>query len=509
MNEELGLKIFNILNKYYFVDDFLEVLDLIKEDFKEAFIKPLNNKNALDLIPLNSFLIEDTDYIFLMGFNLENIPKTYKDIDYLSDDLKSKIGLFTSLEKNINERITTLYHLKNIKNLVITYKDSDAYQSYYPSNLISELGKSVDLFDSLNNTSNLYNKIKLTKKLDTFLKYGEEEDGTAILLNTYKDIPYLTYDNKYKGINKKIQNIRLSYTSLDNFYHCQFRFYIDSILKLNIYEDNFKLLIGNLFHYVLSKMYSEDFNLESTWNEFLESKKFSKKEEFYLEILKEELVEIIEILKQHYELTGLTNIKTESEINLEYPDNFKFKGIIDKIMYKEKNNETYVSLIDYKTGTPKTNMTNLIYGIDMQLPIYAYLIKKSNLFLNPKIIGFYFEQIIHEPLSYTPKKTYKELKKDSLKLEGYSIDDSYLVNMFDSSYENSEMIRGMKVSSKGFYYYTKVLTEDAIDKLVSIVDDKIKEAFEEIKEANFIINPKVIEKDNIGCKYCKYQDLWK
>ena len=176
-------------------------------------------------------------------------------------------------------------------------------------------------------------------------------------------------------------------------------------------------------------------------------------------------------------------------------------------MYKEKDNKTYISVVDYKTGTPKLDMTNAKYGIDMQLPIYAYLISKGNLFLNPVIVGFYFQQIAKEIPTYDSKKTLDDVRRDRLKLQGYSINDQYLVNMFDETYENSELIRGMKISSKGFYPYTKVLTSVEIDNLVDLVDNKIREAFKEIKDGKFDINPKVIGGEEVGCSFCKYQDL--
>ena len=78
------------------------------------------------------------------------------------------------------------------------------------------------------------------------------------------------------------------------------------------------------------------------------------------------------------------------------------------------------------------------YGIGMQLPIYVYLVNKSNIFNNPKIIGFYLEQILFEKNSYDSKKDENEQRKDKLKLSGISIDDPYLVSMFDETYENSD-----------------------------------------------------------------------
>ena len=78
---------------------------------------------------------------------------------------------------------------------------------------------------------------------------------------------YLKYDNKFTKINveslKKYKNnyLTLSYSSIDAYFHCAFKFYISNILKLNIYEENFMNYIGSLFHFVLSKYYEKDFDL--------------------------------------------------------------------------------------------------------------------------------------------------------------------------------------------------------------------------------------------------------
>jgi len=493
--KDLDDKYINIINKYYFIDDLNIVLDLIINDLKNTNI--IDYSEGIEIINLNSY-IKDNYYVFILGFNLENIPIIHKDIDYFNDILKSKLNLYTSFELNNLEKNNIIKRINNIKNLSISYKDYDSYKNYFKSNLINNLKLDIKDIYLNNNTSNLYNKILLTNKLDNLIKYNIKDNNLDILYNTYPNINYLSYDNSYHNINTKLNNITLSYTSLNTYYHCSFRYYIDNILRLNIYEESFKQFIGTMFHDILSKIYNKDFNFELEWNNYIKDKEFTKKELFYLKDLKLELESVIKILDYQYTLTGLTNVLLEKEIDIDL-DNHHFKGIIDKIMFKEKDNNTYLSIIDYKTGNPKINIDNIKYGIDMQLPIYVYLVLKSNLFNNPKVIGFYLQKIINE-------KNNNELI-DNLKLQGYSIDDPYLVSMFDSSYENSSMIKSMKIISKGFSHYTKVLSEDEILNICKIVEDKIIEVFNNIEKNNFKINPKVINGENIGCSFCKYKDI--
>ncbi|MBQ8891354.1 MAG: PD-(D/E)XK nuclease family protein [Bacilli bacterium] len=495
----------DIINKYYFVDNLTSVIDFIEYDLKNTYIKEEQNKNAIDIIPLDSNLIMD-EYVFVLGFSNENIPITHKDIDYFNDDLKTKLGINTSIENNKVERKKCINHIDNILKINISYKDKTPYNTFLKSNLIDDLNLEIKDIYLDNITSNLYNKIKLTNNLDNLIKYGVKNTDLSKLYNTYNDIEYLTYSNTFKGLKDfQLDNIRLSYSSINNYYHCSFRYYIENILKLNIYEESFKQFIGNLFHFVLSHVYDKDFDFEYYFNSYIKDKELSKKELFYLKDLKLELCDVIKVIKYQYSLTGLTNVLLEQTITINYDDKCSLVGIIDKIMFKEKDNDTYISIIDYKTGNPSINISNLKYGLDMQLPIYVYLTLNSNLFKNPKIIGFYLEQIIHEKSGYT-----KDLEKstiDNLKLQGYTINDEYLVSMFDSSYENSEMIKSMKTTKSGFSYYSKVLSESEILEIANLVEEKIKNAFNEILQGNFSINPKVINGENIGCKFCKYQDL--
>ena len=102
-------------------------------------------------------------------------------------------------------------------------------------------------------------------------------------------------------------------------------------------------------------------------------------------------------------------------------------------------------------------------------------------------------------------KSEKDISK--LKLEGYSINNKKLLEMFDASCNKSVMIKGMSITKKGFSKKAKVLSEENINKISMIVEKKIDEAIVEIENANFIINPKRFDNDLVGCEFCKYNDL--
>jgi ATP-dependent helicase/DNAse subunit B len=136
----------------------------------------------------------------------------------------------------------------------------------------------------------------------------------------------------------------------------------------------------------------------------------------------------------------------------------------------------------------------------MQLPVYVFLIKNSNLFNNVIIGGFYLQKILNNYQSL-------EDKKKSLKLQGYSNLDINILNEVDSSYEDSNMIKSLKTTKDGFSRYAKVLDNSQIDKLSDIVKENIINASKDILDGKFDINPKEIKNDIVGCKYCPYKDI--
>lgn len=520
-NDESTLKIVNSLisisNKYNSFDySFNSIYSLVKNDLRNSKIVINDLVNKVSFGDLNSFIYDDDNYIFLIGFNQNELPKLYKDEDYISDEEKDLVNLESTSLKNRLEKDKVMYFINNTSNLVISYPLKHLSNNYYPSNLIMENNfevKKVSL--SNNNYSSIYSKLKLTKYLDDFIKYGTINDNLSSYYSNF-NINYLNYDNKFNGIDKerlysKLNNkLLLSYSSINTYNKCRFRYYLDNILKINKYEETFSIKVGNLFHDLLSKCFDDDFDLDKEWDLYLSKLELSNKDMVLLVKLKEELILIIKFIKNLHKETYLTNKKMEEKIYIDKSRDIdiSFMGIIDKCMYRDKDGEDLVAIVDYKTGNPDINLYNVAYGIDMQLPIYWYLVKKGKWFNNPKFVGFYLEKILHGELKRDKSRDYESAKLDNLKLVGYSTNDKVRLERFDSTYENSEFIKSMRVKSDGeFYHYTKVLSDDILDMLVDYIDKIIEENITDILACDFSINPKQIGMDNVGCKYCKYKDI--
>lgn len=501
-NIEIVNSIIDIVNKYNFVNDYELVKEFIISDLKNMKMK-IHYSNEIEIIDIDDFVSDDT-YVFYMNYNLESIPKIHLDDEYITDDIKKYTKLETTDILNKNERKKLKKRLTSIKNLVITYKLKSPFASFSKANILDIESIKGKMCDEIN-FSNISNKINLAKMYDNLLKYGINDEKLPLYSKHYK-LNYNSFNNEYQKINENKMfdflgnKLTLSYTSMNDYYKCAFKYYLKYILRIDKNDDNITKYIGSIFHYVLEKGLYNNLDIDCLIDEYITDNniKFDNKEQFFLNKLKEELPFLIETLRKQDDHILLKKRKFEQKIEVEYKDkiNITFVGVIDKILY----DDNIYTLIDYKTGNSKIDLSLNYYGINMQLAIYLYL--ANNKFKNAHFAGFYLQHILNK-LNKSDDITKKE---SNLKLVGYS--NSSYISLFDDSYKDSKIIKSLKVKNDGnFYSNSKVLSDEQVNNLINLAKEKVEGAIKNIVDANFKINPKNIDGIDVGCEYCKYQDI--
>ncbi len=482
-------KLINVINKYYIYNN----KELLVEKLSQEFVCATKYTNSIEIIDYLTTPISDNDYVFMMSFNDKVIPKSIKDIDYITDNIKKYVYLDGAHKKNGMLRVRILQKIKNIKNLIITYKLRDSKNSYYPSTLCNNFEIVKNVQDYQVSYSEKYNKIKLALCIDNYIKYGFLDQEYKKLADNFQ-VKYNSYDNTYKQINRSFDKLTLSYSKMNIYNKCAFRYYLSEILKLDIFEENFSTIIGSMVHYVMEKCLSnEEYDVKKYAFEFLNDKTFTAKENFFLEKYVEGVQKLLDQVMLEKQQMSFKKAMYEKVIEIEYEDNVKFKGIIDKILYNDENGSTIMSLIDYKTGRDDISLKYLKYGINIQLPIYLYLSSHLNL-SNITYSGFYLQKL--------------NITQDDYRLEGYSNSEPDILSFVDCDYDSSKIIKGMKLNKDGsFGRNAKVLSNDEIKKVIDLTDKIIKETIEGIKSNQFQINPKKDFDKVIGCEHCKFKDI--
>ena len=467
----------------------------------------------VEIIDINNCYLTDNEYLFVLGTNQNSFPKIYKDEGYISDKDATECLMDTTINKNEQAKQAAIKLIYRSKNIVLTYKLATPFDEYYPSFLLNSLTTKIISSPSLPNRlsySNLANKLTLARALDNLHNNGIKDSNLTLLTNTYPNLPYLSYRHQFtdltlEQINTYKNNLTLSYTSINTYQLCAFRYYLQYILQLNPFTDTFITFIGRLYHDILSKCYNPEFNFDKAFNEYLENRILSNKEKLLLIKIKDELKATINILRHQLNYTKFTKGLYEQKLTMDiYKDpKVQLTGTIDKILLN--NNQAII--IDYKTGAVEVKLERLIHGLNMQLPLYLYLLKNNNIIDNITPVGFYYQKVLNNTPYKQPHKSLLEIKAEQLKWLGYSIDKEEILQEIDSSYQNSQLIKGLKLTTKGFYAYSKILSSSQIDKVLELTKAKIYNCTDNIIDGKFMINPKKINNVNISCTYCPFGDV--
>ena len=502
-------KIINLCNKYVWCDDIDDLKILLEYELKHTYIENTKYTHMIEVVDYKNYDFKEY-YVFMLGFNQGIIPKLFKDEDYISDNIKPNY-LDNTIEKNKKEKEDIIKSIKNIKNLTITYKLKNSFITFYPSNLIDDLDCTVEKIelDYKTSYSEISDKITLTNMLDNLIKFGSI-DTNLNLLNSNYDIPYNTYSHSFTGLSKdklnnfikSLNSFNLSYSSMDNYNRCAFRFYIDKILCLKDNLDLFSVTLGNIYHDVLEKAVKENIDVEKEVYKYVSDNNIvlTNSNRFFLNRTIKNIEYLIEVLKKQNSFSNLKNIETEKFVKIPLKDNINFVGFIDKIVYNTINDITIASIIDYKTYVKKPSLKYIDSGIGLQLPTYMLLSKYS--FKNIRFAGFYLQNITLDNKSESDKEK-------SLKLIGYTNTDKEILKEFDSNYMDSSVIDGIKVNNDGSFSANSLkhmLNDSEINEVIDITREKINETISNILESKFDINPKY-DKVNLGCEFCKYKDL--
>lgn len=501
-------QIIEIVNKYIHLKN---ASMFITNELSTTKRKKQKNKNAIEEVQFDELEPEKDTYIFLLGCN-NDFPTIYKDENYLPDKVLRSINEDTTTEKNKLSKTIALEKIKSCPHMTITYKRTKNGSECYPSPLLKYLEEPSHP-ELKWNTSHLLNQIYLGIETDEYVKYNTTSKNLEFL-KTHYQIPYRTYDNNYSKIptntlHTYLKELKLSYTSIDIYNKCPFRYFITYILKIIPYESTFTLFIGNLFHKILEHKDRE--NWKSLYDELSTDFEANWKEKYFLEKLKPELKNILDTINTQESEMDLPYETFETELYSKIPSYLPstFEGRIDKIKYQKTKENTIVCLIDYKTGSTKILKELIPLGFSLQLPLYLYLIKHTEQFKSASVGGIYFQNILPNRINRNDKKTYEMQKKDALKLQGYSNRNQKILQYVDKNYNDSKIINGLKTKNDGeFYQYAKVLDESDMDTLTSVAKNFIEKDALEIQNGEFPMTSKIIDnKTNISCEYCKLKDI--
>lgn len=363
--------------------------------------------------------------------------------------------------------------------------------------------------------------------------------------NLVEKVPRDKIKRLYQLENKKLV---FNISRIEKYAQCPFSYYVQYGLKAKdrkVYEFSAPDL-GSFMHNVLDDFTNTVRNEKIAWSELNKEKckvivnelvdkrlendtnsilNSTKKYKYFADRFKRTITKSVmviseqmrkgrfEVFKNEFEFGGF---KDGEPIKIELPskETVYLVGRVDRIDTLDLDGNTYIKVVDYKSGNKKFNLTEVYYGLQIQLLVYLdALIKNSKYLLEKQAMPgaiLYFK--IDDPIIKSKKQlTEEEIKENilkELKMSGLLLKDINVVKAMDSDIESAySLIIPAAIKKDGNFTATSsVVTEEQFDILRKYVNDKMAELCEEMLSGEIKIAP--CKNNNTPyCDYCDYSSI--
>ena len=374
--------------------------------------------------------------------------------------------------------------------------------------------KSVHILDgfSYNNTSNNISK-EIIKKL-----YSNDNNKLLFSisrLERYAECPF-AYFIQY-GLKAKDRKIyEFSAPDLGSFMHeilDDFTKYVKykNILWSNLDKDKCKKIVDSLVNEKLNNSSNSILNSNKRYKYF--TTRFKRVITKSVSIISEQMKKgQFEIYSNEF---NFGSYKNSSPIRLSLPtgEDVYLTGRIDRIDKLDISGNTYIRIVDYKTGMKEFNLNELYYGLQIQLLVYLDAILKNSqaIFEKQAMPGaiLYFridDPIVKSTIELSDEEINKEVMK-RLKMNGLLLKDVNIVKSMDNDMTTYSLIIPATLKKDGTFSQTSsVVTEEQFDLLREYVNDKMVELCTDMLSGKIKIEPcKSIKGSH--CEYCDYSAI--
>ncbi len=322
--------------------------------------------------------------------------------------------------------------------------------------------------------------------------------------------------------------IKCSATRIENYNKCPFRHFLDYGLKVQQEKDytNDKIDIGTYMHLALDifakKLIADKADIKKLTEDETrrrmaeaadiaamqhDNAKLKQDERFeaQFQALRAELINTALRIRRHFAGTCASIHSSEQEFT-DYVLPTKLgdvviRGKIDRI----DTAGSYFRIVDYKSSATQFSLSDFASGISLQLPIYISAAKKIMEKDEKLPSGGYYMRI-----GDVYKDSADEVDK-AARMAGISLCDEQVLSDFNSVLPNGSfsaidqaLTKSGKLHGRG---KNKYFTKSELDMLLSLTDDMIKKAAEQIYSGNISLTPIANKQRNQACEYCAYSSV--
>lgn len=471
-----------------------------------------------------------------LTYTSENLILTYPISDHEGKTLRPSI-IISRLKKifpNINIKSYLLRDLDNSTDLAL-----DNITVKAPT--FNELINAVKDFEIRGVINEVY--------LDLYRYFLNSEEYKNKLEKVVSGLSYTNQVEKVESdkIKKLYENKNLSISKLERYAQCPFSYFIQYGLKAQERKEySFTAPdLGSFIHNILD-IFSKSLNKDKlNWHEidedYIRSRvslivdemvnkipgfilNSSERYKYLAYRLKKMLVSAINIISIQIKQGNFEPVDYEVSFkkNGKYPpikivlndgEEITLVGQIDRIDELDKDDSKYIRIIDYKSGDKSINLTEVYYGLQLQLLVYLDAIiesdrhKKSNLKPAAILYNRIDNPIIRSNEDQKDAVINEEILK-KLRMNGLVLKDVDIIGEMDMSLKEGERKTSLVIPANldkngNIGRYTKGVTEPEFDILRDYVKHEVKELCERMVGGDIGIVP-CKNKNGTSCDFCTY-----
>ena len=504
--------------------------------------------------------------LFIVGVNDGVLPAANKDEGILSDrdrDLLKENGI--ELSSSMISYPMADFEGKSLRASIVIPRLKRIFPKLIEESDLFNLKEKSDKYSKVTAPIPTFNELILALRRN--YENEDVEDYWKDVYCWYKDkeefynksgniLEGLKYSNDGEVVAreklKKLYSIKdgrllFSVSRLENYAECPFSYFIKYGLKARdrkVYEFSAPDL-GSFMHEILDEFTNKVKRERISWSELnsercrnivsdLIEKKLiedgnsilnsSKKYKYFTNRFKRVIAKSVSVLaeqmrKGQFEIFSnefqFGNLRDGAPIKLELPsgEEVYLTGRIDRIDSLDLHGNTYIRVIDYKSGSKKFDLNELYYGLQIQLLVYLdAILKNSEYILHTQampgaILYFKIDDPIIKSKSELQDEEIRKQVLDKLKMNGLLLKDAELVKAMDNDMETYSLVIPATFKKDGdFSSNSSVITEEQFNILREYVNFKMIELCEDMLSGKIRIEPCKNQRTSY-CDYCDYSAI--
>jgi len=199
-------------------------------------------------------------------------------------------------------------------------------------------------------------------------------------------------------------------------------------------------------------------------------------------------------------------------IVLELPDGnvVKLTGRIDRVDKMTDEEGTYIRVIDYKSGEKAFKLSDVYYGLQIQLMVYLDALFENNKVSDTLLPGgiLYFkvdDPIVKGRSDASEEEIERQIMKE-LRMKGLILADVKLVKAMDKAIDGDSLIIPARINKGDTLGRSSAATKEQFEKIRQHIKNLLLQLCAEILKGNVSISP-YKKKKITSCAYCNYSSI--